>query len=416
GGVAAAPPGGLNDPTPGMLHYPPPRKVPMSKVYLDHAATTPLDPEVLEAMLPYLKEEFGNPSSVHAWGREARAALERSREKIAFTLNADLKEIVFTSGGTESVNAVHKGVAWASPGKARHFIVSAVEHSCVAETAEWLTNQGYPVTTVGCDAQGWVDPEAVRRAIRPGETRLVSVMAANNEVGTLQSVREIGRLCREQGVLFHTDAVQAYGKVPLDVQKDFIDFLSVSGHKIYGPKGSGFLYQRRGLDLVPLIHGGGQERDRRGGTENVAALVGLGEAAWRICNDTAERDRLRALTGLFLEELGKSLPAFRLNGPDRPERRLPGLVNITLPGMEGETLVHSLDAKGFAASSGPACSAGAAPPSRVLTAMGRSPKEAKQGLRLSFGRSTGEAQVKLLAGALPGIVEQLSRMASFLDE
>ncbi|HVM32865.1 MAG TPA: cysteine desulfurase family protein [bacterium] len=388
----------------------------MPKIYLDHAASTPLDEKVLEAMLPYLKEEFGNPSSVHAYGREARAAIERAREKVAFTLNADLKEIVFTSGGTESVNAVHKGVAYASHGRARHFVVSAVEHSCVLESADWLTNQGFPVSVVGCDAQGWVDPQEVQKAIRPGETRMVSIMAANNEVGTIQPVREIGKMCREQGILFHTDAVQAYGKIPLDVQKDYIDFLSVAGHKIYGPKGSGFFYHRKGLDLVPLIHGGGQEKDRRGGTENVAGIVGLAEAAWMVCNDQGEHGRLRALSGLFLEELAKSLPNFILNGPDRPERRLPGLLNITLPGLEGETLVHSLDAKGFAASSGAACAAGSAPPSHVLVAMGRSPKEAKQGLRLSFGRSTGETQVKLLVNVLPEIVGQLKKMASFLED
>jgi cysteine desulfurase len=388
----------------------------MSKVYLDHAASTPLDPQVLEAMLPYLKEEFGNASSVHAYGREARAAIERSREKIAFTLNADLKEIVFTSGGTESVNAVHKGVAFATHGKARHFVISSIEHSCVLEAAEWLTNQGFPVTVVGCNAEGWVDPKEVQKAIRPGETRMISIMAVNNEVGTIQPIREIGKLAREQGILFHTDAVQAYGKIPLDVQKDYIDFLSVSGHKIYGPKGSGFLYHRRGLDLVPLIHGGGQERDLRGGTENVAAIVGLSEAAWKICNDIGEHGRLRDLSEFFLSELGKSLPGFKLNGPERSERRSPGLVNITIGGVEGETLVHSLDAKGFAASSGAACAAGSAPPSHVLVAMGRTPKEAKQGLRLSFGRSTGETQVKLLVGVLPDIVEQLKKMSSFFED
>ncbi|MGH7739955.1 MAG: cysteine desulfurase family protein, partial [bacterium] len=293
------------------------KKALMPNVYLDHAATTPLDATVLEAMLPYLQGAFGNPSSVHAAGREARAALERSREKIAMTLNADPKEIVFTSGGTESVNAVHKGVAWASSGQARHFIVSAVEHSSVRETLADLVRQGFAVTRVGCDARGWVDPKEVQKAVRPGETRMISIMAANNEVGTIQSVREIGKLAREQGILFHTDAVQAYGKMILDVQKDFIDFLSVSGHKIYGPKGSGFFYHRRGLELVPLIHGGGQERDLRGGTENVAAIVGLAEAAWKICDDRNEPVRLRALADFFLLELKKNLPEFKLNGPER---------------------------------------------------------------------------------------------------
>jgi cysteine desulfurase len=269
---------------------------------------------------------------------------------------------------------------------------------------------------VGCNAEGWIDPKEVQKAIRPGETRMISIMAVNNEVGTIQPVREIGKMAREQGILYHTDAVQAYGKIPLDVQKDYIDFLSVAGHKIYGPKGSGFFYHRRGLDLVPLIHGGGQEKDRRGGTENVAGIVGLGEAAWKICNDAGEHSRLTALSDLFLTELSKSLPGFKLNGPERLERRLPGLSNITIPGIEGESLVHSLDSKGFAVSSGAACAAGSAPPSHVLVAMGRTPKEAKQGLRLSFGRSTGETQVKLLVNVLPDIVEQLRKMSSFFDE
>ena len=388
----------------------------MSKIFLDHASTTPLDEKVLEVMMPYLKQEFGNPSSVHEYGREARAAIERAREKIAFTLNADLKEIVFTSGGTESVNTVHKGVAFASHGKARHFIISAIEHSCVLETAEWLTNQGYPVTVVGCQSDGWIDPKEVQKAIRPGETRMISIMAANNEVGTIQPIREIGKMAREQGILFHTDAVQAYGKIPLDVQKDYIDFLSVSGHKIYGPKGSGFFYHRRGVDMVPLIHGGGQEKDHRGGTENVAGIVGMAEAAWNLCNEVEERQRLRTITQLFWEELLKSLPDAKLNGPAKEERRLPGLINITLPGIEGETLVHSLDSKGFAASSGAACAAGSAPPSHVLVAMGRTAKEAKQGLRLSFGRSTAETQVKLLVNVLPNIVEQLKKMSSFFED
>jgi|SRR5579859_355979 len=386
-------------------------------IYFDHAATTPLDEKVLEAMTPYLKEDFGNPSSVHTLGRDARAAIERSRETIADTLNADIKEIVFTSGGTESVNAVLKGVFFAFQNrKARHMVISSVEHHCVMECADWLTNQGFSVTAVPVNSEGWVDPQEVKKAIRPEETCLISIMAANNEVGTIEPFAEIGKMAREKGILFHTDAVQAYGKIPIDVQMDHLDFLSVSGHKIYGPKGTGFLYQRRGVELVPLIHGGGQEKDRRGGTENVAGIVGLAEAAKRICGETTERDRLRVMADIFLDQLRKSYPMVKVNGPEKSDQRVPGLLNFTLPGMEGETLVHSLDAKGFAVSSGAACAAGSAPPSHVLAAMGRSPKEAKQGVRVSFGKSNTGDQAWQMVEALPSITQSLQMMSSLWED
>ncbi len=385
-------------------------------IYFDHAATTPLDEQVLEAMMPFLKEEYGNPSSLHASGRAARAAVEHSREKIALTLNSDPKEIVFTSGGTEAVNAVLKGMAFVNQGKARHFIISAVEHHCVLDCTEWLTRQGCSVTAVGVDSEGQVDPKEVEKAIRPGETTLISIMAANNEVGTIQPFGEIGALAKGHGIPFHTDAVQAYGKVPIDVQRDHIDFLSASGHKIYGPKGCGFFYQRRGMDLVPLQHGGGQERNRRGGTENAAGIVGLGEAARRICLEMPRHGRLRALAQILLDEMKKAYPEVRVNGPLDPEKRVPGILNITLPGIEGETLVHSLDNRGFAVSSGAACAAGSAIPSHVLSAMGRSPKETKEGLRFSFGRSNTGEQVQELLGTLPSVIQSLQMMSSFLEE
>ncbi len=384
-------------------------------IYFDHAATTPLDEKVLEAMTPYIKEEYGNPSSLHAYGRDARAAVEHAREKIALTLNSDPKEIVFTSGGTESVNAVLKGMAFANQGKPRHFIISAVEHHCVLDCTEWLTRLGCSISVVGVDSGGWVDPRDVEKAIRPGETTLISIMAANNEVGTIQSFKEIGALAKSHGIPFHTDAVQAYGKVHLDVERYHLSFLSASGHKIYGPKGAGFFYQRKGMDLVPLQHGGGQERGRRGGTENVAGIVGLGEAARRICSETSEQGRLRALAQMFLDEMKKTCPELRVNGPLDPEKRLPGILNITLPGVEGETLVHSLDNQGFAVSSGSACAAGAAEASHVLMAMGRSQKEAKEGLRFSFGRfNTGE-QIRELLAVMPSVIQKLQMMTSFLE-
>ncbi len=384
--------------------------------YFDHAATTPLDENVLEAMRPFLTASFGNPSSVHHFGREARAALERSRETIASTLSCDPKEIVFTSGGTESVNSILKGAAFASPPRARHLVVSAVEHSCVLECADALTNDGVSVTAVGVDAQGRVNPREVEKAIRPGETFLVSIMAVNNEVGTLQPIGEIGNIAKNYNVPFHTDAVQAYGKIPLDLEKQSIDFLSVSGHKIYGPKGVGFFYQRKGRELVPLLLGGGQAGDRRGGTENVAGIVGLAEAAQRICADGVEQGRLRVLVRGFQDQLKALFPDVRINGPENPDQRVPGLLNITLPGFGGETLVHSLDARGWALSSGSACAAGSAPPSHVLLAMGRTPKEAKQGLRFSFGRHNTASELDEFLESLPSVIQGLEMMSSFLDE
>jgi len=384
-------------------------------IYLDHAATTPLEEKVLEAMMPYLRGKFGNPSSVNALGREARAAVEGARAKIAGTLNAEPKEIFFTSGGTESVNAVHKGVALSRGTKGGHFILSAVEHSCVLECGDWLSKNGFEVTRVNVNGEGWVDPMEVEKEMRK-DTLLVSIMAANNEVGTIQPFREIGRMCRERGVLFHTDAVQAYGKMDIDTQKDHLDFLSVSAHKIYGPKGAGFFYQRKGLGLVPLIHGGGQERELRGGTENVAGIVGLGEAAKMICGEQEERNRLRKVAELFIEKLMKAVPDARVNGPSESVRRVPGIAHVTVPGLSGEALVQGLDAKGFAVSSGPACAAGFAPPSHVLMAMGRSEKEAKQGLRVSFGRSNTPEDAGQLALALSSLVQTLRKTPSFQDD
>jgi cysteine desulfurase len=385
-------------------------------IYLDNAATTPLDEKVFEAMLPYLKQEFGNPSSVHEAGRRARAAIDKARQVIASTLNANPREIVFTSGATESVNAVHKGVVLASTHKTKHIITSAIEHHCVIDCLEWLGRQGVAVTYLKPDQYGWINPKDVEKAIRPGETILISIMAANNEVGTIEPFAEIGQIAKEHGILFHTDAVQAYGKIPIDVQKDHIDFLSVSAHKIYGPKGSGFFYQRLGVQLVPLVHGGGQESDLRGGTENVAGIVGMAEAAKRILEQADERDNLRTLGHTFWRQLSESCPEVRLNGPQDYLKRVPGLLNVTFPGVEGEKLVQSLDVQGFAVSSGAACAAGAAPPSHVLMAMGRSPAEAKQGLRISMGHSTTQEQIHQFLKVLPSVADKLKHPVSFSDD
>jgi len=385
-------------------------------IYLDNAATTPLDEEVFEAMLPYLKQDFGNPSSVHEAGRKARAAMDQARQTIASTLNANPREIVFTSGATESVNAVHKGVVLASTHKTKHIITSAIEHHCVLDCLQWLGRQGVAVTYIQPDQYGWIDPKDVEKAIRPGETILISIMAANNEVGTIEPFAEIGKIARENGILFHTDAVQAYGKILIDVQKDHIDFLSVSAHKIYGPKGAGFFYQRQGVELVPLIHGGGQEKDLRGGTENVAGIVGMAEAAKLIFARSTERDNLRTLAHTFWRQLKESCPEVKLNGPQDYLKRVPGLLNVTFPGVEGEKLVQSLDTQGFAVSSGAACAAGSAPPSHVLMAMGRSPVEAKQGLRISMSHSTTSEQLHQLLRILPSVADKIKNPVSFSDD
>jgi cysteine desulfurase len=385
-------------------------------IYLDNAATTPLDEKVFEAMMPYFKLEYGNPSSVHEAGRRSRAALDQARQTIASTLHAGPKEIVFTSGGTESVNAVHKGVVLASTKKIKHIITSTIEHHCVVDCLEWLNSQGVLVTHIRPNAEGRIDPKDIQKAIRPDETILISVMTANNEVGTIEPFGEIGRIAREQGILFHTDAVQAYGKIPINVQTDHIDFLSVSAHKIYGPKGAGFFYQRQGVPLVPLVHGGGQERDLRGGTENVAGVVGMAEAAKLIFERSAERDRLRNMTDGFWKQLKAAYPEVKLNGYEDAQKRVPGLINITFPGIEGDRLVQSLDGLGFALSSGAACAAGSAPPSHVLMAMGRSPVEGKQGLRISLGHSTTDQEMQLFLKALIDVVAKLKNPVSFSDD
>jgi cysteine desulfurase len=304
----------------------------------------------------------------------------------------------------------------ASSAPRKHIILSSIEHHCVLDCAEWLSRQGVGVTYVNPDAEGFIDPQDIQKAIRPGETILISIMAANNEVGTIEPFGEIGKLAREQGILFHTDAVQAYGKIPMDVQKDHVDFLSVSAHKIYGPKGAGFFYQRKGVELVPLIHGGGQEQDLRGGTENVAGIVGMAVAAQLIFERSTERQRLRDLVEELWSGLKRAYPEVQLNGPKDPTKRVPGLLNITFPGVSGEQLVQSLDAQGFAASSGAACAAGSAPPSHVLMGMGRSEAQAKQGLRISLGHGTTEEQVQKLVSVLPGLVAKLKTTVSFSDD
>lgn len=358
----------------------------MPAVYLDHAATTPVDPRVRKAMEPYLKSEYGNPSSLHRWGRRARMAIDAARETVAAALNADPAEICFVSSGTESCNLAIIGCALKAPPHRRHILVSAVEHHCVLHAAEWLVPLGYTVEHIPVDRYGQVDPDAVRARIRD-ETWLISVMHANNEIGTLQPVETIARICRERGVWFHVDAVQTFGLLPVDVEAIGCDLLSVSAHKVYGPKGVGALYVRAMTPLQPLMVGGGQERDRRAGTENVAGIVGFAEAVKLAQSLTpAEAERQTALRDEFIRAVLESIPDASVTG--HPTARLPGNAHFRFAGAPSDSLLIALDRAGIAASSGAACSAGSLEPSQVLLALGWDETAAQEGVRFTLGRDT----------------------------
>jgi len=376
----------------------------MRPVYFDHAATTPVDPRVLEAMLPYFGERYGNPSELHLQGRVARRAVEEGRAEVAALLGADDGEIVFTSGGTEADGLALLGAlaGFDPPGRV---IVSAVEHDAVGEAARALGRLGWAVDVVPVDGDGVVDVDAFAAALRP-DTRLASVMLANNVVGTLQPVAELARLARERGVLFHTDAVQAVGAVPVDVAELGVHLLSLSGHKFYGPKGIGALYVRRGTRLQARIHGGGHERGLRSGTENVPGIVGLGVAA-RIARSeaAARRPGLEALRDRLVDGALSALPGVRLLG--HPRLRLPGNACLAVRGVESEALVVRLDDAGVMAAGGPACASGASRPSPVFLAMGVGDDEARGGLRLSLGRESTSADVERFLRVFPAVVRDL---------
>lgn len=375
----------------------------MRHIYLDHNASTPVHPQVLTAMLPYFGELYGNPSSIHGFGREARDAVEAAREQIAGFLGVAKEEFLFTSGGTESDNLAIKGVAYAH--RIGHIITSQVEHHAVLRTCEALERAGFAVTYLPVDAFGMVDPDDLRRAIRP-DTILITVMYANSEVGTIMPIEEIGRIAQEHGIPFHVDGVQAFGKIPFDVRTLGISLLSCSGHKIYGPKGIGGLYVRKGTKMVTIQHGGDHERRRRAGTENVPAIVGLAEAvAIRACDMAEEAVRVRALRDRLWEGVRAKVTDVRLNG--HPTRRLPGTLNMSFRGIEAESLILALDLKGIGASAGSACTSGSLEPSYVLTAMGLPAEWALGALRCSLGRSTSDADVDYILEVLPACVERL---------
>ncbi|HOL18551.1 MAG TPA: cysteine desulfurase NifS [Bacillota bacterium] len=377
------------------------------KVYMDHGATTPLREEVLEAMMPFLREKFGNPSSIHAQGREARQAVDAAREVVAAALGAEPGEIFFTSGGTESNNIALRGTAALKPKS--HFITSSIEHHAVLDVCKDLEEQGHRVTFLPVDSNALVDPRVLEEAMTP-DTAMVSVMMANNEVGTIQPIGEMAALAREKGVLFHTDAVQAIGQIPVNVKELQVDFLSLSAHKFNGPKGIGALYVRKGVPLTPLYRGGGQERKLRPGTENVAGIVGLARALELAVQELPEKmSRLKHLRDTLIKGLLK-IEDVILNG--HPEQRLPGNVNVSFKYIEGESLLLSLDLQGVAASSGSACTSGSLDPSHVLMAMGLDHETAHGSLRLTLGRGNDEADVDYVLKILPPIVERLRNMSA----
>jgi cysteine desulfurase len=378
-----------------------------NNIYLDNSATTPLASEVLEAMSPFFQTRYGNASSLHSFGREARKAVEENRSLIAERLGSAPAEIVFTSGATEADNLAVLGTALKSK-NGGHIITSRIEHDAVLHSAAWLETRGYDVTALAVDPFGRVDPEAVREAIRP-ETLLVSIMAGNNEIGTIQPVREIGEICKDRNVPFHTDAVQAYGKI--DLPMEVIDMLSASAHKLHGPKGVGFLYVRKGLKLAPILHGGGHEGGRRSGTENVPGIVGLGEAT-RIAFDEREQvtRRMRGFRDHLIQEVLK-LPGTRLNGHSTDS--LPHIVNFSFAAIEGESLIMKLDEHGIAGSTGSACSSPNLEPSHVLVALGVPLSMAHGSLRVSTGRQTTSREIETFLEVLPIVVRELRDISPF---
>lgn len=380
----------------------------MRSVYLDHAATTPVHPEVIAAMLPYFQPMYGNASSVHAFGRKGRMAIDNAREVLAKALGAQPNEIYFTSGGTESDNIALVGVAEAMADKGRHIITSSIEHHAILDTCAHLAKKGYEITYLPVDSEGLVNPEDVKAAIRP-DTILISIGHANNEMGAIQPIAEIGAIAKAHGVYLHTDAVQSFGILPVDVNELQVDLLSLSGHKIYGPKGIGALYVRRGTRIRPIMFGGGQERKMRPGTENVPGIVGLAKAVELAMADREEQaERLTQLRDKLIAGL-TAVPDVKLNG--HPEKRLPGNVNVSVKYVEGESLILSLDLRGIAVSSGSACTSGSLDPSHVLIAMGLDHLQAHGSLRLTLGRDTTEEDIDYVLEVFPEVVARLRSMS-----
>ena len=384
----------------------------MKRVYLDYAATTPTHPEVVKAMLPYFTEVFGNPSSIYSCGQEAKGAIKEARAKIASLINARDEEIVFTSGGTEADNTAIKGVAFANESKGNHIITTPIEHHAVLETCAFLEKRGFRITYLAVDEHGLVDPDDVRKAIT-SKTILISIMHANNEIGTIEPIAEISRIAREAGVCFHTDAVQTMGHIPVDVNELWVDLLSMSSHKLYGPKGIGALYIRKGIRLTPFMHGGEQERGRRASTENVPGIVGFGRAAELARQEMdGEAQHLTHLRDQLITGLMERVEHIRLNG--HPKRRLPNNVNVSIDFVEGESMLLNLDLEGICASTGSACSSSALEPSHVLLAIRLPPEQAHSSLRFTLGKWTDEEDIGRVLEVLPKVVARLRAMSPLL--
>jgi cysteine desulfurase len=380
----------------------------MGRIYLDYAATTPTHEEVSKAMRPFLRGAFGNPSSIHSAGQEARVAVEEARDRVASMIGAGSEEIIFTSGGTEADNFALKGMAYANEGKKNHIITTSIEHHAVLETCKFLERLGFAVTFLPVDGYGMIDPDAVKRAITE-KTLLISVMHANNEVGTIEPIAEIGRVARESGICFHTDAVQTAGHVPVKVEDMGVDMLAMSGHKLGGPKGVGALYVRKGTKVVSFLHGGEQERGRRASTENVPGIVGFGKAA-EIAQRESDREarRLTTLRDKLAQGLTQHVERVRLNG--HPTRRLPNNVNMSVDDVEGELLLLNLNARGICVSTGSACSSSSSEPSHVLLALGLSHEQARGSIRFSLGRETHERDIDRVLAIVPEVVTRLREM------
>ena len=377
----------------------------MRRIYLDYAATTPMDPEVLKAMLPYFTDRFGNPSSIHSFGQEAKAAVEKARGEIASFLGAKQDEIIFTSGGSESDNFAIKGVAYANKHKGNHIITSSIEHHAVIKSCEFLEKMGFEVTYLPVSKDGLVDPEDVKKAITD-KTILISIMHASNEIGTIQPIKEIGKIAREKKIYFHSDAVQTFGHIHINVDELNVDLLSVSAHKLCGPKGIGILYVRKGTKIVSFIHGGGQERKRRASTENVPAIVGFGKAV-EIAKKTMDEEvkKLVILRDKLIKGILEKIDNVYLNG--HPVRRLPNNVNVSVESIEGESMLLSLDMEGIAASTGSACTSASLEASHVLLALGLSHELAHGSLRFTLGRYTEKEDINKVLEILPKIAKKL---------
>lgn len=385
------------------------------KIYMDYSATTYTKPEVLKEMLPYFTENYGNPSSLYTLSNLNRKAINEARTRVANAINAEVDEICFTSGGCEADNWALKGVAFSRKNKGNHIITTSIEHHAILNSCKFLEKNGFEVTYLPVDEEGFVNIEDLKNAITD-KTILVSVMFANNEIGSLQPIKEIGAICREKKILFHTDAVQAIGHVPVDVKEMNIDLLSMAAHKFYGPKGVGALYIRRGVRIENLIHGGGQERNRRASTENIAGIVGMGKAIEMAVNEMPEESkRLEILRDRLIKELSEKVPYAKLNGP-RGDKRLPGNVNMSFIGIEGETLLLDLDDIGIYASTGSACASSDLSASHVLLAIGLDHGVAHGSLRLSLGETNDDSDVDYVIEKLPEIIKRRREMSPYWEE